>query len=199
MIQTGRVDRAKLAEVMGEIVADTKRAGDVIRNLRELYRQQAGEHHPLDINAVVEETVQLLNSEIVLQLVVLTTNCGSSIPIVNGNRVQIQQVLVNLMVNGIQAMAGLAREDRRLHVATVYDGNEVRAWVEDRGPGIDQDKLDRIFEPLATWKPGGTGMGLTISNSIIQAHGGRMWAENKPEGGASVGFALFVPKAGPSE
>ena len=199
MIQAGRVDRAELAEVMGEIVADTKRAGDVIRNLRELYRQQAGEHHPLDINAVVEETIQLLNSEIVLQLVVLTTNCGSSIPIVNGNRVQIQQVLVNLMVNGIQAMTGLAREDRRLHVATAHDGNEVRAWVEDRGPGIDQDKLDRIFEPLATWKPGGTGMGLTISNSIIQAHGGRMWAENKPEGGASVGFALFVPKAGPSE
>jgi len=64
--------------------------------------------------------------------------------------------------------------------------------VEDSGPGIDPDQLDRIFEPLATWKPGGTGMGLAISNSIIKAHGGRMWAENRPEGGARVGFALPV-------
>jgi signal transduction histidine kinase len=68
--------------------------------------------------------------------------------------------------------------------------------VEDCGPGIDAERLDRVFEPLATWKPGGTGMGLAISNSIIKSHGGRMWAENRPEGGALVGFVLSLPNEG---
>jgi signal transduction histidine kinase len=115
---------------------------------------------------------------------------------VNGNRIQIQQVLVNLIMNGIQAMSGTARDDRRLHIATAHDANEVRVWVEDCGQGIDADKIDRIFVPLATWKPGGMGMGLAISNSIIEAHGGRMWAENRAEGGARVGFAVPVPETG---
>jgi signal transduction histidine kinase len=115
---------------------------------------------------------------------------------VHGNGIQIQQVLVNLVMNGIQAMSGTARDDRRIHIATAYNANEVKAWVEDKGPGIDANKIDRIFEPLATWKPGGTGMGLAISNSIINAHRGRMWAENRPEGGARVGFALPVLREG---
>jgi signal transduction histidine kinase len=115
---------------------------------------------------------------------------------VDGNKIQIQQVLVNLFMNGIQAMSGLARDDRRLHIATAYDANEVKAWIEDNGSGIDPVNIDSIFQPLATWKPGGTGMGLAISNSIIESHGGRMWAENRPEGGARVGFVLPVLKEG---
>jgi signal transduction histidine kinase len=111
---------------------------------------------------------------------------------VNGNRIQIEQVLVNLLVNGIEAMSDGERDDRRLRVVTAYDASEVKAWVEDSGPGIDEDKIDRIFEPLATWKPGGTGMGLAVSKSIIEAHGGSMWAENRPEGGSRVGFAIPV-------
>ena len=120
----------------------------------------------------------------------------ASLPPVNGHRVQIQQVLVNLITNANQAMSRLPHDDRRLRVATEHDDNEVRAWVEDRGPGIDDDKIGRIFEPLATWKPDGTGMGLAISNSIIEAHGGTMWAENRPEGGARVGFAIPVLREG---
>jgi len=115
---------------------------------------------------------------------------------VNGNRIQLQQVLVNLILNGNQAMSGLPRGDRRLHIATAFDGEEVRVWVEDHGPGIDADKLDQVFEPLATWKPGGIGMGLAISNSIIQGHRGQMWAENRQEGGARVGFSVPVLKQG---
>jgi signal transduction histidine kinase len=115
---------------------------------------------------------------------------------VDGNGIQIQQVLVNLVMNGIQAMSDTARDDRRIHIATACDANEVKAWVEDKGLGIDADKIDRIFEPLATWKPGGTGIGLAISNAIITAHRGRMWAENRPAGGARVGFALPVLREG---
>jgi len=192
LIEQGQWEEDELAEIVAEIVSDTKRAGDVIRNLREAYREQKGEFQPVDINAVVDETAQLLHSEFVMQNVELTTACSSSIPKVDGNRIQIQQVLINLMMNSIQAMSSLAREDRRIHIATSYEANEVKACVEDCGTGIDDDKIARIFEPLATWKPGGTGMGLAISNSIIEAHGGRMWAENRPEGGARVGFALPI-------
>jgi signal transduction histidine kinase len=184
---------------MGEIAADAKRASKVIRSLRELYREQKGESLPVDINSVVDETIILFHSEFILQNVELTTESAPSIPVVDGNWIQIQQVLVNLIMNGIEAMSDTAQDDHRLHIATAYDANEIKAWVEDCGLGIDVDKIDNIFEPLATWKPGGTGMGLAISNSIIEAHGGRMWAENRPEGGARVGFTLPVVIGGKQE
>ena len=183
-------ERNELAEIMTDIVVDTKRAGDVIRHLRDLYRGQKAEFLPLDLNAVVEETIQLLHSELVVRQVVLTTEAAAAIPRLNGNAIQLQQVLVNLIMNGIQAMRDTPRNDRRIHTATVHEADEVKVWIEDNGPGIDPAHLDRIFEPLATWRPGGTGMGLAISNSIIEGHGGRMWAENLPEGGARVGFAV---------
>jgi C4-dicarboxylate-specific signal transduction histidine kinase len=129
----------------------------------------------------------------VLQQVELTTECATSLPKVNGKSVQIQQVLVNLIMNGAQAMSPVPQGKRLLRVATASEENEVIVWVQDCGPGIEPDKIDRIFEPLATWKPGGIGMGLALSNSIIAAHSGRMWAENRPDGGARVGFAIPVP------
>jgi signal transduction histidine kinase len=113
---------------------------------------------------------------------------------VGGTRVQLQQVLVNLIMNAAEAMKDTSPDGRLIRVATSHDKDEVRVWVEDSGPGIDADRIDTIFEPLATWKPGGTGMGLAISNSIIEAHRGRMWAENRDGGGACVGFVLPVMK-----
>jgi two-component system sensor kinase FixL len=199
MIKSGQLERGELEEIIADIVADTKRAGDIIRNLRELYRQHKGEFLPVDVNAVVDDTMQLFHSELVMQHVELVQECDPSLRMVYGNRTQIQQVLVNLVMNGEQAMSGLGREGRRLRVVTAGDANEVKAWVEDTGPGIDADKIDRIFEPLATWKPGGTGMGLAISSSIITAHGGTMFAENRPEGGARVGFVLPALEEGRRE
>ena len=193
MLESNRWKRDELARVMSEIAADAKRAGNVIHGLRELFREHKEEYSLVDVNAVVAETTHLLHSEMVLQQVELTTECAASLPRVNGNSVQIQQVLFNLITNGVQAMESVPRGERLVGVATALRGNEVVVWVDDRGPGIDPDKIDRIFEPLATWKPGGTGMGLALSNAIIVAHGGRMWAQNKPDGGARVGFAIPVP------
>ena len=193
MLESNRWKRDELARVMSEIAADAKRAGDVIRGLRELFREHKEEYTLIDVNVIVAETTELLHSEMVAQQVELTTECAASLPMVNGNNVQIQQVLFNLIMNGVQAMESVPRGGRLVRVATALRENEVVVRVEDRGPGIDPDKIDRIFEPLATWKPGGTGMGLALSNSIIQAHGGRMWAENGPDGGARVGFAIPVP------
>ena len=192
LIDREDLDRDELADIVSAIIADTKRAGEVIRNLREVYREQKGEFLPVDINKIVAETGDLMHSEFIIQNVTLTLEYAPYIPVVSGNKVQIQQVLVNILMNGMQAMSGLEQPESRLHVKTVWDGNEAKVLVEDNGPGIDADKIDRIFEPLATWKPGGTGMGLAISNTLIKAHGGRMLAENRPEGGARVGFTIPV-------
>ena len=196
MIASGQADRDELAEVMAEIVSDTKRAGDVIRNLRDLYREQMGDFRPVDLNSVVLETTRLLRGEIVLHHVVLTMDCKTGELEVLGNRIQIQQVIVNLVMNAIQAVQVLDRDLRRIRITTTRQNGEIALQVEDRGQGIDIDRIDQIFQPLATWKPGGTGMGLAISNSIILAHGGRMTAKNRPSGGASVGFTLPVPEEG---
>ena len=142
MLESDRWKRDELARVMSEIAADAKRAGDVIRGLRELYREHKEDYSLVDVNTVVAETTQLLHSEMVLQQVELTTECAASLPMVNGNSVQIQQVLFNLIMNGVQAMESVPRGERLVRVATALRENEVMVWVEDRGPGIDRDKID---------------------------------------------------------
>jgi PAS domain S-box-containing protein len=196
ILKKDRGESGEMTEIVEEIIADAKRSGSVIRNLRDLYREQKGKFEAIDINTVVDETIKLLHSEFIIQHIIFAKECAPSLPKINGNKIQLQQVLVNLIMNGIQAMSDLAREDRHLLIRTALDKMNITVWVEDNGPGIPVDKIDIIFEPLTTWKPGGTGMGLAISNSIIKAHGGKMWAENKPEGGARVAFALPVLKKG---
>lgn len=195
-IKKGQVEKEELEEIMADIVSDTKRAGEVIRNLRDLYREQKVDFIPIDLNVVIKETLLLLHSEFVIQHVELTTAYTPSLPRVNGNKVQIQQVLVNLILNSNQAMRDVAKKKRRLHLASTSDGNEVRVCVEDSGKGIKTEIIDKIFEPLATWNQGGTGMGLAISQSIIESLGGKMWAENRQEGGARVGFVIPAMKGG---
>ncbi len=190
MLKSGVWEVEEFKEILTDIINDTKRGGEVIRNLRELYRGQKVEFIPIDINEVINETIHLLNSEFVMQHVVINVKSGSSIPSMKGNKIQIQQVLVNLIMNGIQAMENNDRDKRQIQIQTTYNDTEVSISVIDSGTGIDKDKIDHIFKPRATWKPGGIGMGLAISNSIVESHGGRMWAENRTEGGALVGFAL---------
>ena len=190
MIQNNNYDKDEMVEILADIAADAKRAGGVIHNLRELFREQHGKYYPFDLNTIVSETIKLIHSEFIKENVVVKTKHGPSPTMLNGNRIQIQQVLVNLLINGTQAMIDNASKDRLLTIITESDKNVIKLWVEDCGPGIDTGKIETIFEPLATWKSGGTGMGLAISNSIIEAHGGKMWAENISTGGARVGFSL---------
>ena len=192
MLMNDSWEADELKIIMEEIASDTKRARDVIRNLRELYRDQKIDFYPIDINSIINETIQLLHGEFVKFHVEVKKECDPDLPMVKGNSIQIQQVLVNLIMNGNQVMKDMKRNNRVLYVATSFSMYEVKVRVEDNGPGINPQNLDRIFEPLATWKSGGTGMGLAISNSIIDAHDGSMWAENKREGGACVGFILPV-------
>jgi C4-dicarboxylate-specific signal transduction histidine kinase len=196
MIKSGKWNDEGLMEIIKDIIIDTKRGGAVIRNLRESFREQKGEFLPVDVNDIVNKTTHFLRSEFVTQQVILTKTCASSIPKVNGNWIQLQQVLVNLIMNGLEAMQDTKQNDRKLLITTAHHADEVNVWVEDCGTGIKADRIDKIFELLETWKPGGTGMGLAICNSIIEAHDGKMSVENRSEGGARVGFVLPVLKEG---
>jgi len=193
MINKDKWDKQELNEILTDIVNDTKRAGSVIHNLRELYREQKIEFNPLDVCMLVEDTLQLLRSELIIQDTKINIDCPPSLPVVNGTEVMIQQVLVNLIQNGIQAMEKIEKDERVIRIDVVQDGSFVNIAVTDKGIGIDSDKIDQIFEPMVTWKPGGTGMGLAISNSIIESHGGKMWSRNNKLGGATVGFSIPIP------
>jgi signal transduction histidine kinase len=117
---------------------------------------------------------------------------AASLPFFNGNRTQIQQVLVNLIMNSLQAMRSIPAEKRLLQVSSNQDGDELVILLDDTGTGIKMKYLENIFEPEVTYRSGGTGMGLAISKSIIEAHDGRIWAENRDEGGARFGIRLPV-------
>jgi two-component system, LuxR family, sensor kinase FixL len=183
-----RVD--KLAEILVDIVKSDHRAGAVIQRLRSLLRKEEAERHPLDINEMVEESLHLMRSDLLNRHVTVRSEFAESLPAVSGDRNQLQQVLLNFVMNGCDAMEGMD-VDRRLLVRTqmTAQGN-VEVAVADRGTGIPAADLERIFEPFVTSKLKGMGLGLAICRSIVEAHGGRLWASNNPDRGATFHFEL---------
>ena len=179
-----RVD--KLAEILTDIVKSDHRAGAVIQRLRSLLRKEEAQRHPLDINEVVEESLRLMRSDLLNRQVAVSTDLAEALPAVSGDRNQLQQVLLNLVINGCDAMDG-READRRLLVRTQTTAHgDVEVSVADRGAGIPLADLERIFEPFMTTKAKGMGLGLAICRSIVEAHGGRLWATNNPDRGATL-------------
>jgi C4-dicarboxylate-specific signal transduction histidine kinase len=145
----------------------------------------------LDVNETVADVLKLLHSDLVNHNVVVDGELAESLPDVCGDRVQLQQVLINLIINGCDAMANTQSSKRRLLVRTESaNGDGVRIAVGDRGCGIAPDRLESVFEPFVTTKLKGMGLGLAVCRTIITAHGGRLWAENNPD--AAAGGACFV-------
>ena len=179
-----RVD--KLAEILADIVKSDHRAGAVIQRLRSLLRKEEAQRHLLDMNEVVEESLRLMRSDLLNRQVVAGTEFAEGLPAVSGDRNQLQQVLLNLMINGCDAMADRNR-DSRLMLRTKGNGNGyVEFSVADEGAGIPLADLERIFEPFMTTKSHGLGLGLAICRSIVEAHGGRLWATNNADRGATL-------------
>ena len=187
-----RVD--KLAEILTDIVKSDHRAGAVIQRLRSLLRKEEAQRHPLDINDVVEESLRLMRSDLLNRQVAVSTDLADVLPVVSGDRNQLQQVLLNLVINGCDAMHD-QDTDRRLLVRTqtTVQGN-VEVAVVDLGAGIDPADLERIFEPFMTTKSQGLGLGLAICRSIVEVHGGRLWASNNADGGATLHCELPAKK-----
>jgi two-component system sensor kinase FixL len=186
-------DLAEVREIIRDIIAEDKRAGEVVNRLRAWFRKGDGQYQALDINEVTREVLSLARSELVIHDVGVITRLASRLPLVHGDRVQLQQVLLNLVINASEAMSANRREDRKLTVVTTRQGeSRVQLSLSDHGTGISADKLDRVFDPFFTTKPNGLGLGLSICRSMVAAHGGQLWAENNPNGGATFHLALPV-------
>lgn len=191
LMAAGPVDGEEIREILADIAADDQRAGEVIRRMRSLLRKSESDVTLLDVNDLVVEVAGLVRSEMILQNVSLDLALSPARHLVHGDRVQLQQVLLNLMMNALDAMKTAAGSNRRVQVRTGADDARVlRVWVEDGGAGVPADKLDQVFEPFVTTKPHGMGLGLAICRSIIQAHGGKIGFANNPERGATFWFTL---------
>jgi len=180
-------------EAVERIIRDGKRAGDVIGRIRALVKKNGTEQASLDINEAVQEVVGLIQSEIQKNGVVLRMELAADLPRVLGDRVQLQQVILNLMMNGIEAMSGVTDRSRDLLIRSrQHESDKVVVAVQDSGVGLQSESLDRLFKAFFTTKPKGMGMGLAISRSIIEAHGGKLWAVSNDGPGATFQFTLHI-------
>ncbi len=193
LLSSGSCQLDEISEILTDIAADDQRAGEVIRRMRALIRK--GEFSPteLEVNDLVDEVIGLLRGELIIQNVALALDLSPHHLPVHGDRVQLQQVLLNLMVNAMDAMKDSSGGIRRLVVRTAPSGDRaVEVSIRDSGVGLPADLSERVFEPLFTTKPQGLGLGLAICRSIIQAHGGRIGSRNNDDRGATFWFTLPV-------
>jgi two-component system, LuxR family, sensor kinase FixL len=179
------------------VIADGHRAGEIINRIRALAKKAPPQKDWVNINETIAEVIALSQSEIQRNRVLLQTQLSSDLPPILGDRIQLQQVILNLIINAIEAMSGVGEEARELQVGSEKDESQgVLVAVRDSGPGLDPEGLNRIFTAFYTTKPQGMGMGLAISRSIIEAHGGRLWAVPNDGPGVTFQFALPVQTAG---
>ena len=183
------LERAR--EAASRIVRDGKRAGEIIARIRALTRRAATPQEKLDLNQTIEEVLALVGDEAKRRSAIIHTQFAADLAPVAGDRVQLQQVVLNLVMNGIEAMSNVSDRARELVITTRnLDPDQVQVTVDDSGTGLDPNAMDKIFDPFYTTKPGGMGMGLSISRSILQAHGGRLWATAKDGPGTMFHFTL---------
>ncbi len=186
-----RIDQARNA--VEQMIGSARRASDVIARIRALSRKDALETAQLDINKAIDDVIALIREEINVHGVSLQLDLGASLPPVDGDRIQLQQVIMNLLMNGIQATSWVTGRPRELRIRTLEHGSDqILVAVEDSGPGIESENIDRVFKAFYTTKPDGIGMGLSICRSIVEAHGGRLWATANVPHGATFQFTLAV-------
>jgi signal transduction histidine kinase len=185
-------DVARATQALKDMVDDGHRAGQVIARVREIFRRDEPDKGDLDINDVVEDALALARGELRRHGIAVDAKLDAVVGRITANRAQLQQVLLNLIANAIEAMDKDAVWPRALRVHTESDGQDILVTVEDTGPGIDPSDSERIFDPLLTTKSGATGWGLPVCRSIVEAHGGRMWATPGVARGTALHFTLPV-------
>ena len=187
-------DPTEVRAAIKRIVDDATRAGDVIGRIRALTRKTPTQKGPLDLNETIEQVGALARGELLKHHVALRTQLGRDLSLVVADRVQMQQLLLNLFINAVEAMSEVADRPRELLVATgAHDARLIVVAVRDAGVGLDPKGREHIFDPFYTTKPSGLGMGLSISRSIVENHGGQLWAE--PNDGPGTTFRFTMPKA----
>jgi PAS domain S-box-containing protein len=184
-------DIDKSLEVIGRMITDGMRASEVIKRIRDLLHKTPVEKVPLNINETIQEVIALVGNDVVRSKVELKAELEADLPPVLGDRIQLQQVILNLILNAKDAMSGVQTNPRELQMTSgKTNGGAIVVAVRDTGRGLDAKDVERIFDPFFTTKPEGTGLGLSISRTIIEAHGGTLWATQNEDKGATIQFTL---------
>ena len=184
-------DLGEVRQALAHIVQDGVRAGDVIGGIRDLVKKAPPREDRLEINPAIREIIELTRGETVKNGVCVQTELADGLPLIQGDRVQLQQVMLNLIINAVEAISGASEGPRELLISSGKAGtDDVYVAVRDSGLGVPATDLERLFEPFYTTKPGGLGLGVSICRSIIQTHGGRFWATPNSPRGAIFQFTL---------
>jgi len=175
------------------VVADGQRAADIIDRIRALIKKEPPRTDGVGMNDAILEVLALTQGEVVQHGVAVQTHLAEGLPRIHGDRVQLQQVLLNVILNAVEAMSGVSAGARQLRIGTGLGvSGGVLVTVQDSGPGLPPESVERLFDAFYTTKPGGMGMGLSICRSIIEAHGGQIWAARAAGPGATMQFTLPV-------
>jgi C4-dicarboxylate-specific signal transduction histidine kinase len=194
LIAAGRIDNEELKDLLADIVADGHRAREVIQGIRNMMRKSEGSRSLVQITEVIQDLLRIVRADASERKVAISTEIDSTTGCVMANRVQLLQVLLNLTMNGFEAMSVIRPEARRLVICAGRNGDgEILVSVRDTGPGFPAGMVDQFFEPFFSTKAEGTGMGLAIARSLIEAHGGSLSGENCDDGGAC--FTVRLPEA----
>src|SRR5262249_7587120 len=199
-LRAGGTDAATLSDAFEEIAREGLRAGEIIRGLRHLVQRETSVSESVDVNALAAEAVRLLEPQARVHGVTVRLEGTSPLPAIQGDGTQIEQVMLNLMLNGMEAAAAAQGARREVVVATTAQDAGVEVRVSDTGAGVAPDVEPRIFTPFFTTKSNGLGLGLAISRTIVEFHGGRLWATSRPGAGATFRFSLplVAARQGPS-
>jgi len=197
MLDAEKPDLVEIRAILADIATDDRRAATIIDRARELLRNKALVPDVVSIQAIAKEVFALVRTDAIDRRISLETALPDDVPPVRADRVQLSQVLLNLVVNAFDAVSSAAhREQHRIRVAARnIPGHRVEVAVADSGSGIAADLLPRVFDAFVTTKPAGLGIGLSVARDIIERHEGRLWAENNPEGGATFRFTLPAARA----
>jgi C4-dicarboxylate-specific signal transduction histidine kinase len=186
-------DLDEVRDAFDRVIKAANQAGEVIGRIRAIIKKAPPRKDDLEINEAILEVIALTHGELVKNDVSLQTRLAAGLPLVQGDKVQLQQVILNLIINAVEAMSGVSEGSRELLISTGRDASSgLVVAVQDSGPGLNPESLDRLFDPFFTTKPGGMGMGLSICRSIVEAHGGRVWASRTSGPGMTVQFTLPV-------
>ncbi|MDD2760822.1 MAG: ATP-binding protein [Methylomonas sp.] len=190
-LERGDVNRDEIRAILDDIVTDDQRAGELIQRLRRLLKKGEFQPEALNMNETIRDVLKLMKADLSSREVTVIANLNDDLPFVHADRVQIQQVLINLILNACDAMQQVPVNARKLSVSShIHGDGYVRIAVADAGCGLPQGSEDRIFEPYFTTREEGLGLGLALSRCIVEAHGGSLQAKNRPGGGAELSFIL---------
>jgi two-component system sensor histidine kinase DctS len=189
-LDAGDLPRSELREALGKLAAQAQRAGRVIRRIYDFVRRSEPQRAPCNVNEIIEDATGLIEADARKGGVRIVQDLSGPLPEILADRVMIEQVLLNLMRNGMDAMQATPSDRKQLIVSTVLDEKGILVSVADHGSGIAQEAAAHLFEPFFSTKPEGMGMGLNICRSIIEFHKGRMWVDANPEGGTVFRFTL---------